>query len=144
MFSALWAIANEEAEAGGGSELGLASQYLYTLPTGAVTDVVPVSSKTNVTAVIQDSSGTTAYNASATVGSDTPTKFVSALWDYLAYQATSLVLTFGTDCTTDQQYASFETPCNSTSALHTKAGWDNVTGVGTPNGQAFADSFYGK
>ena len=144
MFSALWAIANQEAEAGGAPALGLASEYVYTLPSAAITDVVPVSSKTNVTAVIKDSAGTTAYNASAVVGSDNPVKFVSALWDYLAYQSTSLVLTFGTDCTTDQQYAFFETPCNSTSALHTKAGWDNVTGVGTPNGQAFADSFYGK
>jgi len=31
--------------------------------------------------------------------------------------------------------------CNTPSALHTKVGWDNVTGVGTPNGQAFADAF---
>jgi subtilase family serine protease len=145
MFSALWAIANEEAQAGGGSELGLASEYLYSLPSGAVTDIVPVGTpKTNVTAVIQDSSGTTAYNASQAVGGLVPTKFVSALWDYLPYQSTALLMTFGTDCTTDPNYASFETPCTSTSAQHTKVGWDNVTGVGTPNGQAFADSFYGK
>jgi hypothetical protein len=25
--------------------------------------------------------------------------------------------------------------------LHTKIGWDNVTGMGTPNGKAFADAF---
>ena len=147
MFGALWAIANEEAVAGGGSELGLASEYLYSLPSGAVTDIVPVGTpKTNVTAVVVDSSGTTAYNASEVVGGDTPTKFVSALWDYLPLQDTSLVLTFGTDCSTDPTPLVFYvgTLCTSTSALHTKAGWDNVTGVGTPNGQAFADSFYGK
>jgi hypothetical protein len=34
------------------------------------------------------------------------------------------VITFGTD-----------------SGLKTTHGWDNVTGVGTPNGQAFAESF---
>jgi hypothetical protein len=28
--------------------------------------------------------------------------------------------------------------------LHTNAGWDNVTGVGTPNAKAFADFFFGK
>jgi subtilase family serine protease len=144
MFSALWAIANEEAEAGGAPALGLASEYVYSLPTGAVTDVVPVSTKTNVTASIVDSGGTTAYNASEVAGGATPAKYVSALWDYAWYQETGLVLTFGTDCNTFTDYSSFETPCNSTSALHTKKGWDNVTGVGTPNGQAFADSFYGK
>jgi hypothetical protein len=35
----------------------------------------------------------------------------------------------------------YGTLCNEKSALHTKIGWDNVTGVGTPNGQAFADAF---
>jgi hypothetical protein len=33
------------------------------------------------------------------------------------------------------------TPCTSPTALKTKVGWDNVTGMGTPNGQAFADFF---
>jgi subtilase family serine protease len=143
MFSGLWAIANEEAAAGGAGPLGLASQYLYSLPAGAVTDVVPVSTKTNVTAVIQDSTGTNPYNASEVVGGDTPKKFVSAIWDYLPLESTALIMTFGTDCTTDPNYY-FESQCNTTSALSTKAGWDNVTGVGTPNGQSFADSFYGK
>jgi subtilase family serine protease len=143
MFSALWAIANEEAEAGGGAALGQAAQYLYSLPAGAVTDIVPVSSKTDVTASIQDSSGTTAYTANQVIGGGAPAKFVSALWDYAWYQDTALVISFGTDCNAYPAYY-WETPCTSTSSLHTKVGWDNVTGVGTPNGQAFADSFYGK
>ena len=48
MFSGLWAIANEEALAGGGTELGQAAPYVYSLP-GAVFDIVPVKSKTSVT-----------------------------------------------------------------------------------------------
>jgi hypothetical protein len=40
MFSALWAIANQEA----GAPLGQVAQYVYSLPAGAVTDIVPVSS----------------------------------------------------------------------------------------------------
>ena len=143
MFSALWAIANQEAEAGGSAALGQAAPYMYSLPTGTVYDIVPVSSKTNVTGSIQDSSGTTAYNANAVVGGDAPAKFVSAIWDY-PWEPITVVETFGTDCDTYTGYASFETACTSATALRTKPGWDNVTGVGTPNAQAFADSFYGK
>jgi hypothetical protein len=51
------------------------------------------------------------------------------------------VISFGTDCAT-LPAADFDgTPCTSSSSLHTKVGWDNVTGMGTPNGQAFADAF---
>jgi hypothetical protein len=52
------------------------------------------------------------------------TKFYSALWDYPLTQDTTYVLTFGTD-----------------TGLTTAKGWDNVTGVGVPNGKAFADYF---
>jgi hypothetical protein len=37
MFSALWAIANQVA----GKPLGQAAPYLYTLPAGAIRDIVP-------------------------------------------------------------------------------------------------------
>ena len=143
MFSALWAIANQEAEEAGGASLGLAAAYLYSLPAGAVTDVVPVSSKTNVTASIQDAKGTKAYDANAVVGGKAPAEFVSALWDYPYLQDTALVLSFGTDCTTGPTFG-FVTPCTSPSSLHTNVGWDNVTGVGVPNGKVFADSFFKK
>ncbi|MGB9233505.1 MAG: S53 family peptidase [Terriglobales bacterium] len=144
MFSGLWAIANQEAEAGGGPALGLAAQYLYSMPAGAITDVVPVGTpKTNVTGSIQDTSGKTAYNANAVLGGGAPSKFVSALWDYAWLQETGLVISFGTDCTAGPTYGVI-TACTASNSLHTKTGWDNVTGVGTPNAQAFADSFYGK
>ena len=128
MFSALWAIANQEALAGGGTELGQAAPYLYSLPSGTVSDIVPVTSKTNVTGSIQDSNGTTKYTA-AQLASASPTQhqFVSALWDLFTVDDAVAVVSFGTDF-----------------GLQTNKGWDNMTGVGTPNAQAFADFFFGK
>jgi len=144
MFSGLWAIANQEAVAGGGLPLGQAAAYVYSLPSGAIHDIVPVSIPNNVIATIQDTTGTFKYNAAQVVGSPTPDltgKFVSAIWDYPYLQFTSLVISFGTDCFA---VPGFGTQCNTPSALHTKPGWDNVTGVGTPNAQAFANYFFGK
>jgi len=120
MFSALWAIANQEA----GFPLGQAASYLYSMPAGTITDVVPVNSSTNVTGTVVDYYGTTSYTAAqlaAPLGS--ATSFVSALWDVPLFQET-ILLTFGTDY-----------------GLTITKGWDNVTGWGTPNGKAFADSF---
>jgi subtilase family serine protease len=139
MFSALWAIANQEA----GVALGQAAQYVYSMPAGAVTDVVPVSSNNNVTATILDSSGKTAYSPSEVLSGTPPAmpdKFVTAIWDYPSLGETEIVVSFGTDCTAIAAQNS-GTPCGNSSALHTSAGWDDVTGVGTPNGQAFADFF---
>ena len=126
MFSALWAIANQEALAGGGTELGQAAPYLYTLPAGTISDIVPVTSATNVTGSVQDSHGTKKYSAARLAGA-TPTEhqFVSALWDIFTEEETAAVVSFGTD-----------------PGLKTTTGWDDVTGVGTPNAQAFADFFY--
>jgi subtilase family serine protease len=145
MFSGLWAIANQESEANGGPALGQAASHVYSLPAGTIFDIVPVTSKTNVTATEVDASGTTAYTAAEVLGGPTPNapgKYVSAIWDYAAIQGTALVISFGTDCAVPSPSFFFDgTPCNASSALHTKVGWDNVTGVGTPNAQAFADSF---
>jgi subtilase family serine protease len=140
MFSALWAIANQEA----GAPLGQAAQYLYSLPAGAVTDIAPVSTNHNVTASIRESTRTNNYTPSEVLGGlppATPANFVSALWDWPYIEDTTLVISFGTDCSALPSADNDGTPCNNTSALHTIVGWDNVTGVGTPNGQAFADSF---
>src|ERR1700733_8183450 len=126
MFSALWAIANQEALAGGGTELGQAAPYLYSLPAGTISDIVPVTSATNVTGSVRDSQGTKKYSA-ARLAEATPTEhqFVSALWDIFTDEDTAAVVSFGTD-----------------PGLNIAPGWDNVTGVGTPNAQAFADFFY--
>jgi|GEM_PF-272165 subtilase family serine protease len=145
MFSALWAIANQESENNGGPALGQAASHVYSLPAGAIFDIVPVGSKTNVTASEVDSSGTTAYTAAEVLGGPTPNppgKFVSAIWDYPSLPATALAVSFGTDCAVPSPSFFFDgTPCNAATSLHTKVGWDNVTGVGSPNAQAFADAF---
>jgi subtilase family serine protease len=120
MFSAIWAIANQEA----GEPLGQAAPYLYSLPAGAITDVVPVGSATNPKAVIQDSTGFTKYTAAELAEPLYTTKvFYSGIYNS-PFDDEWDIVTFGTD-----------------TGLRTKVGWDNVTGLGTPNGQAFADAF---
>lgn len=121
MFSALWAIANQEA----GQPLGQAAPYLYTMPASTIFDIVPYSSSTNVKGKVTDSTGTTSYSAADLANPlEGTTTFFSALWNYPLYEDTTFLLTFGTD-----------------SGLATAKGWDNVTGVGVPNGKAFADYF---
>jgi len=119
MFSAMWAIANQKA----GVPLGQAAPWLYSLPAGAITDVLPPSPTFDVLGFISTASGITTESASALaapLGSTAP--FFSAL-----YNGTSTrwyVLTFNTD-----------------SSLFTAVGWDNVTGLGTPNGLLFVNAF---
>jgi subtilase family serine protease len=137
MFSALWAIANQEA----GTPLGQAAQYVYSLPAGAITDVVPFGTSTNVTASIQEPTTTNKYTSGEVLGGATPGKFVSAIWNYPYDEDTLIVVSFGTDCSTLPGTDFDGNSCNTPAALHTNVGWDNVTGVGTPNAQAFADSF---
>ena len=139
MFSALWAIANQEA----GAPLGLAAAYVYNRPVGAITDIVPVGSKHNVTGSIRESATTTVpYTASQMLGGSAPPKFVSAIWDYAPVQTTGVIVSFGMDCSAEPPAAFFGTLCTDPTALKTRMGWDNVTGMGTPNAKAFADSFH--
>jgi subtilase family serine protease len=139
MFSALWAIANQEA----GAPLGLAAPYLYSLPAGAVTDIVPVATKHNVTASIQESATVTVpYNAAQILGGSVAGKYADAIWDYAPVQDTAVIVSFGMDCSAEGPAAFFGTLCTDPGPLKTKVGWDNVTGVGTPNGKAFADAFH--
>jgi YVTN family beta-propeller protein len=127
MFSALWAIANQEA----GVPLGQAASYLYQLPPGAITDILPYGSRTNVTGIIHQATPPTTihYSANDLAGPLGNTKvYYSAMAgapaSYPGFENFLFALTFGTD-----------------SSLTTSVGWDNVTGLGTPNGEAFADGF---
>jgi subtilase family serine protease len=139
MFSGLWAIANQEA----GAPLGLAAAYVYSRPAGAVNDIVPVGAKHNVTGSIQESATVTVpYTASQMLGGSVTGNYISALWDYEPYADTALIISFGMDCSAEPPAAFYGTLCTDPTRLKTKVGWDNVTGVGTPNGQAFADSFH--
>jgi subtilase family serine protease len=121
MFSALWAIANQEA----GTALGQAAPYLYSMPSTTITDIVPYTSTHNPTAVIAESKTVVnRYNPAETLEVLEPLfgSFYSAIWD--APNGEELVVSFG------QEYHSKVT-----------AGWDDVTGLGTPNAKAFADWF---
>ena len=121
MFSALWAIANQEA----GAPLGQAARHLYSMPASTITDVLPVGSSTNVTGNVNFFGVTTDYSAAQLAGPlNGTTTFYSALWDIPLDQDTTYLITFGTD-----------------TGLKTAPGWDDVTGLGTPNAKAFADYF---
>ncbi len=114
MFSALWAIANQRA----GHPLGQAARSIYRLPSNAITDVGPFSSAFDVTGSITVGNRTTHENPLQLVMPETKTPFLSALFD--GGDGFWFVISFGTD-----------------SSLSTSWGWDDVTGLGTPNGLDF-------
>jgi subtilase family serine protease len=127
MFSGLMAIAAQKA----GHALGQVAPLLYNLPSSsgtssAIYDVQPVGSSTNVTGSISDSAGTTAYSADQLVAPlDGTQVYYSAL--YHGQVSTHwYVLAFGAD-----------------TSLATTVGWDDVTGVGTPNGANFVNALSG-
>ena len=123
MFSAFWAIANQAAEAEGIGPLGQAAPILYELDDDAITDVNVKADSTlhNATGLVRNPPNPPMFESAAFLAAPQPPtiRFVSALfqsptstrWD---------VLTFGTD-----------------SSLATGPGWDNVTGLGSPNGATF-------
>ncbi len=117
MFSGLWAIANQAA----GVPLGQAAPYLYELTGNAITDVTDLTSPFNVAGVIFNPPNPPVYESPDALAAplDGTTNYISAL-----YQSPSStrwdVFTFGTD-----------------SSLTTGPGWDNVTGLGTPNAVPF-------
>ncbi len=122
MFSALWAIANQEA----GAPLGQAAPHLYSMPKRTIIDMLPFSTPFDVTASISPASGVTEQFSAADLMAPlyNTTKFYSILYDDPTQAYTTYAISIGTD-----------------TSLTTTAGWDNVTGLGVPNGKAFADYF---
>jgi subtilase family serine protease len=123
MFSGLMAIAAQKA----GHGLGQAAPLVYGLPAGAVLDITPVGSANNVTGLIDgnpvsadDLAKTGVFNGPPTLFNTTT--YYSALYNS-PFSTRWFVITFGTD-----------------TSLTTNAGWDNVTGVGTPNGLNFINA----
>ncbi len=118
IFTAFWAIANEQA----GHPLGQAAPAIAALPYGGVQDVLPTtdSTKNNVTGTITDVKGSTTYSASDLFSGllEGNKGFTSAIWPIDAGDVTDFG--FGLD-----------------SSLTVKHGWDNATGWGTPNGLTF-------
>lgn len=123
MFTAVWALANQANAINGGTSLGQAAPLLYKFKGNAIIDVnlTKANAKNNVTGVLViPPAAPQQLSADALAAPLNGTKqYVSALFN----SATSTrwnVVTFGTD-----------------SSLSTGPGWDNVTGLGTPNGDAF-------
>lgn len=116
MFSALWAISTQAA----GTWLGQAAPLIYALPADAITDVVAANGPDNVSGTIHQPPNPPIYESpdalAAPLGNTT--EYVSTLFN--GFSTRWYVLTFGTD-----------------TSLTTGPGWDNVTGVGTPNGANF-------
>jgi subtilase family serine protease len=117
MFSAVWAITNQAA----GVPLGQAAPWLYELPASSILDVTAVSSPLNVTGIIFNPPSPPMFESAATLAQPLgkTKKFVSALFQSSVSTRWD-VFTFGTD-----------------TSLMTGPGWDDVTGLGTPNGLSF-------
>jgi subtilase family serine protease len=116
IFTALWAIANQYA----GHSLGQAAPTIAGLKPGELVDVLPLSSVTNVTGTIFDSTGATFYSPSSLFAGQvySATGFTSAVLN--AGDNTDFAIAFGLD-----------------TSLTVTTGWDNVTGYGTPNVNTF-------
>jgi subtilase family serine protease len=118
IFSAIWAITNQKA----GKLLGQAAPIIASLNSSDITDIVPVSSPTNIAGVIFDGTSTSFYSAAALAEPlQNQSTFFSSIYNLGGGE--DLVLTFGTD-----------------TSLTITPGWDNVTGYGTPNGLNFINA----
>jgi subtilase family serine protease len=118
IFSAIWALADQKA----GRPLGQAAPMLPTLPKGAIHDIVPYGSPTNVAGIVSNSAGSTYYSSDALLAPLFTTKtYYSGLWDVGGGEFVDI--SFGTDTT-----------------LTVTKGWDNVTGWGVPVGLTFINA----
>jgi subtilase family serine protease len=115
MFSGVMAIAAQKA----GNGLGQAAALVYNLPAGAVDDIIDVTSVNNVKGLI-NGNPITADQLAAPLG--TTAGYYSALYNS-PFSTRWFVLTFNTD-----------------TSLAAVPGWDDVTGVGTPNGWNFVNA----
>ena len=121
MFSGLWAIAGQAA----GMPLGQAAPYLYKMPAGLITDIVPTSSAHDVRATITTAPGSTTSFTPAQIFAEpnsTFGPFISAL--AVEPGGTIDAISFGQDF-----------------YVHPGIGWDQATGLGVPNAAAFVASF---
>lgn len=120
VFSAVWAITNQAA--GAAAPLGQAAPYLYALPAYAIWDIKAVSSSADVAGKIVDPPNPVLVETAADLAQPlyNTTSFLSAL--YHGSSTRWYDLTFGTDTT-----------------LVVGTGWDNVTGLGTPNNPNFVE-----
>jgi subtilase family serine protease len=119
MFSAVMAVAAQKA----GHGLGQAAPLVYGLPAGAIIDVANVDKSGNVTGTNTTSAGTVSLSSDDLAAPlDGVSNYMSAMYNS-PFSTRWFVLTFGTD-----------------TSLSTGPGYDNVTGVGTPNGAEFVNA----
>lgn len=116
LFSGVMAIASQKAGIG----LGQAAPLLYGLGSG-IRDIT-ASPANNVTGQITTASGTTTFSTDVLANPGTSAPYVSALYNS-PFSTRWFVLTFNTD-----------------SSLAAAPGWDDVTGVGAPDGAAFVNA----
>jgi subtilase family serine protease len=120
IVTAILAIATQKA----GKPLGQAAPLIASLPAGAVTDILPLSSPTNLAGTIFDQNGASFYPSSYLFGPfiyPAQEGFISASYPFDALDAEAIA--FSID-----------------SSLAVTTGWDNVTGFGVPNGLTFIDA----
>jgi subtilase family serine protease len=122
MFSALWATTTQAA----GVWLGQAAPVLYGLSSDAITDVVAADGPDNISGVIHTPHNPPVFESPDSLAAPlgNTTEYVSAFFNGASTRW--YVLTFGTD-----------------TSLTTGPGWDNVTGLGTPNGANFVNAVVG-
>jgi subtilase family serine protease len=124
MFSALWGLATQRAH----HMLGQAAPRLYRIPpdSGAITDIVGLNSRNNVTGTITDANGANPLRATELAAplNNLP-QFISALYNS-PHSTRWFVLMFGLDST-----------------LQVGPGWDVATGLGSPNGWEFVQAVSG-
>ncbi len=126
IFSGMWAVTTQAA----GTWLGAAAPLLYTLPADAITDVLAVSGPKNVSGFTDSPPLPPTDFSAAALAAPLQNPVDQVDFMSLMYQGTTsrwYALMFGTD-----------------SSLNAGPGWDNVTGLGTPNGANFVNAIVGK
>jgi len=118
MFSSLWAITIQRA----GHPLGQAARSIYNLPSNAISDIVPEGSPLDAAGIINDGKKPIFEGPYQLVMPETPVPFLSGLVE--GSDGAWFVISFGTD-----------------TSLSTNRGWDNVTGLGTPNALQFVNAY---
>jgi subtilase family serine protease len=123
MFSGVWALVAQKA----GHNLGNAAPLLYAANAatpGVLKDVQPVFSGANAHGTVFNHGVPTSYSQwQLAAPYQNSEYFYESLWNYNT--GTWASITFGTD-----------------SSLFTAPGWDNVTGLGSPNGTQFVAPTY--
>lgn len=120
MFSSVWTIAIEKA----GHPLGQAARSIYNLPANTISDIVPEGSPLDAAGIIETGKQPIYEGPYQLVQPETPEPFLSALFE--GTDGAWFVVSFGTD-----------------TSLTTNRGWDDVTGLGTPNAPAFVNAVAG-